>query len=420
MLRIDTQAGSAAAPRAVSAALATQRAPRQSRALSRCFNIADLQRLAQRKVPKPFWGYLAGGADDEITLRENVAAFDRYELLPRYLIDVDRVDLSTTVLGTRVEWPIIMAPIGSPRLFHSDGERAAARAARRHGTIYSLSTMATTSIEDVAAINDGPKCFQIYVLRDRSLTQEYIRRCRVAGYTALCLTVDVCVAGNRERDWRSGLTIPPRLSFDSLLDIVRHPGWCYRYLRGEPLQFANIMSSANVSTREQRSAGNMIQHFAKQFDRSVTWKDAAWMAQQWGGPFAIKGILTADDARRAVDAGASAVIISNHGGRQLDRAPAPVDMIAEVVDAVGDRVEVILDGGVRRGTHVLMALALGAKACMIGRSYLFGLAAGGEAGVDRALTLLKAEVARGYALLGCASTSDFNRSFVRRKKYVPD
>lgn len=382
-------------------------------ALARCYNIADLERLASKRLPKAMWDYLAGGSDDEVTLRRNVAAFDEYELLPRYLVDVQNIDLSTTVLGCRIEWPVILAPTGMTRLFHPEGERAVARAAHRHGTMYGLSTMGSTSIEDVAAATPGPKFFQIYVLKDRGITLEYMRRCRAAGYNALCLTVDVPTAGNRERDWRSGMTVPPALTLTSLLDIAMHPRWSYRYLTNPPLEFANVIHEGAKGA--QRKAGNVIQYFGKQFDRTITWKDAAWMAEQWGGPFAIKGIMTAEDAKRAADAGATAVMISNHGGRQLDRAPAPIDMIAEVVDAVGHRVEVIVDGGIRRGTHVLMALALGAKACMIGRSYLYGLAAGGEAGVDRALGLLREELIRDAALLGCASLGDLNRSFVRRR-----
>ncbi|HEY8509269.1 MAG TPA: alpha-hydroxy acid oxidase [Steroidobacteraceae bacterium] len=382
-----------------------------SRALSRCYNIADLERLARRKLPKPFWDYLAGGSDDEVTLRRSTAAFNRYELLPRYLIDVTKIDTSTTVLGSRIEWPVFLAPTGVTRLFHTDGERAVARAAHRHGTIYSLSTMGTTTIEDVGAATPGPKCFQIYVLKDRGLTKEYIERCRAAGYTALCLTVDLPQPGNRERDWRSGMTIPPRMTLSSLVDIALHPGWVWRFLTQPRIEFKNLTTA--WSTEEQRKAGNVIQYFSKQFDRTVTWDAAEWMASEWGGPFAIKGILTPEDAKRAAAIGATAVMISTHGGRQLDGVPAPIDMIVEVVDAVGDRIEVILDGGVRRGTHVLAALAMGAKACMIGRSYLFGLAAGGEAGVDRALTLLRAEVERGFALIGWQSVRDANRSYIR-------
>ncbi len=380
--------------------------------LNQCHNLDDLARLARRRLPAPIWDYLEGGADDEVTAGRNRAAFDRYELRPRALVDVGRVNTSVEVLGSRIDWPVVVAPAGMSRLFHTSGEIAAARAAHRHGTVYCLSTLATTSIEDLAAASDGPKCFQVYVLRDRGLTREYLQRCRASGFTSLCLTVDVPVAGNRERDRRNGMTLPPRLTARRLLDFARCPAWCRDFLTSKRIGFANI---APRSMSDQRDAGGVVQYLDKQFDRSVTWQDAAWLAQEWNGPLAIKGILTADDARLSVECGATAIVVSNHGGRQLDGAPATIDVLEEVVDAIGGHAEVIFDGGVRRGTHVVKALALGATACMVGRGYLYGLAASGEAGVDRALTLLRSEIERDLALLGCPSARSLDRVHVRAR-----
>jgi L-lactate dehydrogenase (cytochrome) len=379
--------------------------------LAACRNIADLRELARRRVPAPMFHYIDGAAGDEWTLRESTAAFDRWTLHPRTLVDVSTLDTSVTVLGQRLALPFFCAPTGMSRLFHYQGELAVARAARAAGTMYSLSTMGSTSIEDVARVSDGPKLYQVYVLKDRELCREFIARCKAAGYAALCLTVDVPVPGNRERDLRTGMTIPPSITLRSAFNVAARPRWLWRYLTSPSLVLANVVhkiadGSRNVST--------LASYIHRQFDRTVTWKDAAWMAQEWGGPFLVKGILTADDARRAVDAGATAVAVSNHGGRQLDATPAPVAVLEEVVNAVGDRAEVILDGGVRRGVHILKALALGARACMIGRSYLYGLGAGGQPGVTRALEILRTELERDMALLGVRSVGEISSAHIRR------
>jgi len=381
--------------------------------LKRAHNIADLRKLARKRLPAPMFHYIDGAAGDEWTLRRNTRAFDQYEILPRYLVNVQEVDTSTTVLGQPIEWPVVCAPTGMSRLFHHEGEPAVARAAAKSGTLYSLSSLSSVSIEDVATASDGSKMFQIYVFRDRELNKELIRRSKDAGYVALCLTVDVPVHGNRERDVRTGMTIPPALTFMSLLDIARHPRWVWHQVTGKPVVLANVVhkiaeGSSSVST--------LAQYIHSQFDPTVTWQDAAWMIQEWDGPFAIKGILTAADAKRAVEIGASAVIVSNHGGRQLDGVPAPLEVLAEIVDAVGGHAEVILDGGIRRGGHVLKALALGAKACMIGRPYLYGLGAGGEAGVSRSLEILRTEFTRDMALLGCRSIEEIRADCIRRCK----
>ena len=355
--------------------------------------------------------YIDGAADDEVTLQRNTEAFDRWALIPRYLVDVEDVDLSTTVLGQRLAWPVALSPTGMSRLFHHTGEQAAARAAERAGTLYGLSTVSSFSIEEVAAASDGPKMFQIYVLRDAALNDELMDRCREAGYAALCLTIDVPVAGNRERDVRTGMTIPPRLTLRSLFDIARRPAWVFHHLTSPPLLLSNV---AHRIDEGSASASTLVKYIHRQFDPSVTWDDAARMVKRWGGPFAVKGVLSVEDARCAVDIGATAVIVSNHGGRQLDGGPATVDVLPEIVEAVGDRVEVILDGGIRRGSHVVKALALGARACMVGRPYLYGLGAGGEAGVDRALEILRTEVERTFRLVGITSVADLGPDFVRR------
>lgn len=379
--------------------------------LQRCRNIADLRELARSRVPAPMFHYIDGAAGDEWTLRESTAAFDRWMLLPRTLVDVSSIDTSVTVMGQRIALPFFCAPTGMSRLFQHQGELAVARAARAAGTMYSLSTMGSTSIEDVAAASDGPKMYQIYVFKDRELCREFIARCKAANYKALCLTVDVPVPGNRERDLRTGMTIPPSITIRSAFNVARHPRWLWHYLTTPRLQLANVVHRVPQGSRDVSSLAAYIH---KQFDRTVTWDDAAWMAREWGGPFMVKGIVTAEDARRAVDAGATAIAVSNHGGRQLDSTPAPVEVLGEIVEAVGHRAEVILDGGVRRGTHILKALALGAKACMIGRAYLYGLGAGGEAGVTRALDVLRTELTRDMALLGVRSVSEISPAHVRR------
>jgi len=339
--------------------------------LKRSHNIKDLRKYARLRVPSPMFHYMDGAADDEVTLAHNCSDYDRYELLPRYLVDVSDIDTRTTVMGQPIDFPIICAPTGMSRLFNNAGELAVSQAAAEAGTVYSLSTVSTYSIEEVAEVCSGPKWFQIYVFSDRALITEFMERCRAAKYHGLILTIDVPVPGNRERDLYTGMSIPPQLTLASWLDFFLHPLW---------------------STKR--------------------------MVKEWNGPFAIKGICCAEDAVRAADIGATAVILSNHGGRQLDNAPSPISLVAEVKAAVGDRVEIICDGGVRRGTDVLKALALGAQACMIGRPYLFGLGAGGQAGVARALEILRTEIARDMALLGCTKVEQINEQYIRERRPV--
>lgn len=380
--------------------------------LSSCHNIADLREAARRRLPAPVFHYIDGGADDELTLVRNTAAFDDYELLPSQLSNVSSIDMQTTLFGQPVEWPVMISPTGASKLFHGDGEPAVARAAARFGMIYSLSTLATTSIEAVAAAGDGPKMFQIYIFKDRGLTAEFIERCREAGYVALCLTADTPVAGNRERDFVHGFSAAPRSRLRQALSFSRHPGWLYRALVRKDLEMVNITASKAAQSIE----GSIRDFIDQQMDRSLTFKDVEWLAERWSGPLVVKGVQTVDDCRKSADSGATAVMLSNHGGRQLESAPAPVDCVAAVADALRDRLEIICDGGIRRGNHIVKALAAGANACSIGRGYLFGLAAGGELGVDRALSILKEEFERTMALAGCNSVAKLGRSYVQRRR----
>ena len=383
-----------------------------SRRLSRCFNVNDLRKVAKHRLPESLFAYIDGGSDDERTLRGNTSAFDQYDLLQRALVDVSTIDLSTTVLGQKIDWPVLCAPTGMTRMFHYQGEKAVAREAALSGTFYSLSTLATTSIEAVGTETDGPKMFQVYVHKDRELSREFVQRAKISGFDALCLTVDLPAHGNRERDLRTGMTLPPKLTLKSMLDVLIHPAWMYRYLTSDPIVLANVEHKIREGTGE---TSNLLQYVANQFDPTVSWKDAEWLMSEWGGPFALKGIMSVGDAKKAVEIGASAIIVSNHGGRQLDSSPAPLDVLPAIVDAVGGQIEVILDGGIRRGTHVLKAMALGATACMIGRPYLYGLAAGGQPGVARALDLLRSEIVLDMKLMGCRNLSEVTSACLRKR-----
>ena len=371
----------------------------------------DFRRLAEKRLPAPMFHYIDGAAEDVWTYRQNTSAFNQYELVPHFLVNVENIDTSTTVLGQKIDWPFLCSPTGYSRLFHPDGEGGAARAAARTGTIYCLSTLSTSTIEEISKASEGPKVFQIYVLKDRGLSQEYIQRCKDADYDALCLTIDVPTNGRRERDLVTGMTVPPKLGLSGYMNVMRHIDWSFNYITHPPTP-----SMVNIVHRLPKGSSNIsvMDFISTQFDRTVTWKDAAWMIEQWDKPFAIKGILSVEDAKLAVEVGASAVMVSNHGGRQMDGCPAPIEVVGDIVDAVGDKLEVILDGGVRRGTHILKALAMGAKACMGGRSYLYGLAAGGEEGAYRSLNLLKNEVENNMILLGCKNVSQINAKHLRK------
>lgn len=375
--------------------------------LKDCYRTEDFRLLAERRLPTPIFHYIDGGSDDETTLRRNTSAFDDVDLVPRVLAGIDSVDLSVEVLGARLDMPLFLSPTALQRLFHHEGERAIARAAEKFGTMFGVSTIGTRSIEELGALTAAPKLFQIYVHKDPGLTSNLIERCRAAGFNALALTVDTIVAGNRERDYHTGMTTPPKLNLRSLLSFAAHPGWSLNYLLREPFDLPNLTAYMGKGGSAQAS---VVDYMNTQLQRSISWDDAAAMIEEWGGPFAIKGVMSVEDARRCVDIGASAVMISNHGGRQLDGSRSPFDQLAVILDAVGGQIEVILDGGIRRGTHVLKALAMGATACSGGRMYLYALAGAGPAGVERAIGLLRAEIERDMLLMGCGSVADLDRA----------
>jgi L-lactate dehydrogenase (cytochrome) len=381
-----------------------------ARRLARAASVDDLRAIAQRRLPRGVFDYIDGAAEDERTLAANSAAFAAVTFRPRVLRDVGEVNPSTTLLGRPLPLPLVLAPTGFTRIADPDGELAVARAAARAGLPYTLSTLSTRSIEEVAEASGGPKWFQVYVWRDRGLVKEMIGRAASAGYEALVLTVDTAVLGRRERDVRRGFSLPPKIGLGTLADGAVHPGWTWRFLRSEPIRFANVQESAGVS--DGTTAVTLSDYVNTQFDPGLSWRDVEWMRSQWHGPLVIKGIQTVADARLAAEAGVEAIALSNHGGRQLDSAPAPLDLVAPVADAVGDRLEIICDGGVRRGSDIVKAVALGGRACMAGRAYLYGLGAAGERGVDHVLGLLDADVRRTMALVGASSIAELGRDLV--------
>jgi L-lactate dehydrogenase (cytochrome) len=380
-------------------------APYGVRGLARCYDIDDLARLARRRLPEGAAGYLDGGGEDEWTLRRNREVFGEVELVPRVLRDMSHVDTSTTVLGTRVPLPIVLSPVGGPRMFHHEGELAVARAARHSGLPYAISTLATQPLEAVAQAAQGsPLWFQLYVWGDRSVARELVARARRAGYRVLLLSADTTVRSERDRELHRGIELPtPELTIRTVLDGARHPAWSWRFLTSPAIGFPNL-SMHGPTSRERMH---------EMFDGTVSWQDLEWIRREWDGPIAVKGVLRAEQARRAADLGVDAVIVSNHGGRQMDHVPATLEVLPDVVDAVADRVEVLFDSGIRRGADIAMALALGARAVLVGRAHLYGLAAAGEAGVRHAIDILARELRMAMALCGAATPSELDPGLVR-------
>lgn len=373
------------------------------RRLDRALTIADLRAIAKRRTPKAPFDYTDGAAEDEISLRRARALFRRVQFNPSVLRDVSKVDTSTTILGRPAALPFAFAPTGFTRMMQHEGESAVVRVAERTGIPYALSTMGTTSIEDVAAAApSADKWFQLYIWTDRDAGKDLVERAREAGYTTLVLTVDVPVAGARLRDVRNGMTIPPTLTPRTLVDMAMHPSWWFNLLTTKPLSFASLSEWPGT-------VAELINHM---FDPTVTFDDLAWMRETWSGSLVVKGIQNVEDARRVVDLGADAVVVSNHGGRQLDRAPVPLELLPKVVDEVGDRAEVFVDTGVMTGADIVAGVALGAKAVLVGRAYLYGLMAGGERGVQRAVEILGSEISRTMQLLGVSKVEELNRSHV--------
>jgi len=379
------------------------------RRLRRAASVQDLRRIAKRRLPGGVFDYIDGGAEDEITLRANRAAFDAVGFRPRVLRGVEKVDISASLLGRPLALPLVLAPTGFTRIADPAGELAVARAAERAGIPYTLSTLSTRSIEEVRAVSGGRLWFQVYAWRDRGLVRELVDRAAAAGYEALALTVDTVVQGRRERDVRRGFSLPPTLGPGTLVDGALHPAWTLAFVRSEPIRFANV---AGREVGDGASPINLAHYINTQFDPALAWSDVEWLRTIWDGPIVLKGVQSAADAALAADAGVDAVALSNHGGRQLDGAPAPFSLVAPVADAVGGRIEIICDGGVRRGSDIIKAVAAGATAAMAGRAYLYALGAGGERGVDRVLEWFAADMARTMALLGVGSVAELDRELL--------
>ncbi len=378
--------------------------------LSDCHNVEDFRELARRRLPGPVFHYIDGAADDERTKVRNTAAFDECDLVPDVLAGVAEVDMTTTLFGKKIAMPLFLSPTALQRLFHWQGERAVGAAAAKYGTFFGISSLATVSLEDIGAAVPTPKLFQFYYHKDRGLNRAMIARAKAAGFDALALTVDTIVGGNRERCLRTGFSSPPRLTPRSAMSFAAHPGWTLNYLFRERFALPNLETHVAEGSRVAMSVAD---YFNTMLDQTMDWKAAEAIRAEWGGPFCLKGVMSVGDARRAADIGASAIMVSNHGGRQLDGSRAPFDQLAEIVDAVGDRLEVICDGGIRRGSHVLKALSVGAKACSGGRLYLYALAAAGQPGVERIIGKLRAEIERDMKLMGVKQLSELSRDRLR-------
>ncbi|MCP4185799.1 MAG: alpha-hydroxy-acid oxidizing protein [Hyphomicrobiales bacterium] len=378
--------------------------------LAHCHNFQDFRALAKRRLPAPIFNYIDGAADDEVTYRRNTEAFDNCDLVPRVLAGASEADLSVTVMGQRLDMPIYCSPTALQRLFHHRGERAVAAAAAKYRTMFGVSSLGTVSLEEVAEQHDAPQVFQFYFHKDRSLNKAMLERAKAAGIPVLMLTVDSIVGGNRERDLRTGFSIPFRLTLGGMASFAMKPLWGINYVIHEKFRLPQI----EAHTKRKGSATSSIaEYFNEMLDPALNWKDAEEMCKLWDGHFCLKGIMSVEDAKKAVDIGCTGIIISNHGGRQLDGSRSPFDHLAEIVDAVGDKVDVILDSGIQRGTHVLKALSLGAKAVSGGRFYLYALAAAGQPGVERALGLMRAEIERDMKLMGCTSVPQLSAENLR-------
>jgi len=378
--------------------------------LKDCHNTKDFRKLAKQRIPSPLFHYIDGGADDEVTLNRNTEAFNSCDLIPNVLANMKEVDLSTSVFGQKMKLPFFLSPTAMQRLFHHDGERAIARVANREEIMVGVSTIGTVSMEELSKITKGPKIFQLYIHKDKGLTYDLINRAKISNFSAIALTVDTVVGGNRERDLYTGMTTPPKLTLKSLLSFLVHPEWTLNYIFRKKFELAQVKNYIKQGTDITSSIADYIND---QMEPSVSWRDAEDVIKKWDGPFAIKGIVSVEDAKKAVSIGASAIMISNHGGRQLDGSIAPFDALTDIVDAVGDKIEIILDGGVRRGTHIIKALSLGANVCSVGRMYLYALAGAGEKGVQRAITKIKEELHRDMMLMGCKSINELTRKNIK-------
>jgi L-lactate dehydrogenase (cytochrome) len=377
--------------------------------LGDCHNFHDFRELASRRLPGPIFNYIAGGADDEATLRQNTTSFERCDLVPNILRGVETLDISVTVMGQKLAMPVYCSPTALQRLFHHDGERAVAAAAAKFGTMFGVSSLGTVSLEELRKAYDTPQAYQFYFHKDRALNRAMIQRAKQAGVNVMMLTVDSITGGNRERDLRTGFSIPFSLTLGGMFQFAIKPMWAINYLTHERFKMPQLDEHVDMSG----GAMSIGRYFTEMLDPSMNWNDVAEMVRVWNGQFCLKGIMSVADAKRAVEIGCTGIILSNHGGRQLDGSRSAFDQLAEIVDAVGDRIDVMMDGGVQRGTHVLKALSLGAKAVGVGRYYLFPLAAAGQPGVERALNLMRTEIERDMKLMGCASIGQLSRANLR-------
>jgi len=374
-----------------------------------CYNFHDFRRLARHRLPRPIFDYIDGAADDELTYRRNTESFETVDLVPNVLRGVEDVDLSVSVMEQKLALPVYCSPTALQRLFHHDGERAVAAAAAKFGTMFGVSSLGTVSLEELRAAYDTPQVYQFYFHKDRGLNSAMMERAKVAGVNVMMLTVDSITGGNRERDLRTGFSIPFRLTLSGVVQFAVKPVWGINYLTHERFRLPQLDAHIDMGG----DAMSIGRYFTEMLDSSMDWDDVARMVREWDGQFCLKGVMSVDDARRAVEIGCTGIVLSNHGGRQLDGSRTGFDQLAEIVDAVGDRIDVMMDGGVRRGSHILKALSIGAKAVGLGRYYLFPLAAAGRPGVERALDLMRAELARDMKLMGYRSVDQLSRANLR-------
>lgn len=374
-----------------------------------CHNFHDFRKLAKSRLPGPIFNYIDGAADDEVTYRRNTESFEHCDLVPNILRGVETIDMSVTVLGQKLAMPVYCSPTALQRLFHHHGERAVAAAAAKAGTMFGVSSLGTVGLEELRKAHKTPQVYQFYFHKDRGLNHAMMKRAKEAGVDVMMLTVDSITGGNRERDLRTGFSIPFLLTLGGMLQFAIKPMWGINYVRHERFKLPQLDEHVDMSG----GAMSIGRYFTEMLDPSMNWNDVAEMVRAWNGQFCLKGVMSVADAKRAAEIGCTGIVISNHGGRQLDGSRAPFDQLAEIVDAVGDRIDVLMDGGVQRGTHVLKALSLGAKAVGVGRFYLFPLAAAGQAGVERALGLMRTELERDMKLMGCTSISQLSRDNLR-------
>ena len=377
--------------------------------LTNCHNINDFRKLAKQKLPFPVFHYIDGGADDEITLKRNTESFETCDLVPNVLRGVEDIDLSVNVFGRKISLPFFLSPTALQRLFHHTGEMGVGEAAQNFDTFFGISSLSTVSAQEISRLK-GPKIFQLYYHKDKALTKSMIDECKAKKFDALALTVDTITGGNRERDLRTGFTSPPKFNLKSILSYATSPSWTFNYLLRKRFDLPFLSGYVGQGTK---FAVSVSEYFSTMLDQNMKWKDAEQIKKYWDGPFCLKGIMSAEDAKNAVKIGASAIMISNHGGRQLDGSRSPFDQLKEILDTVGGEIEVICDGGIRRGTHILKAISLGATACSGGRLYLYALAAAGKDGVEKSLANLKNELIRDMKLLGCKKISDLSRDNIR-------